>query len=170
MTSLRQRMTEDMQIRNLADNTQQTYLLQIACFAKHFSQSPEALGPEDIRAYQLHLVNIKKLAPSSICIAVASLRFLYKVTLKQDWAFEEIIPPKKPQTLPVVLSPEEVSHFLSCVTSPKHHALCSVMYAAGLRVSEACRLKVSDIDSQRMTLRVQQGKGSKDRYSLLSPK
>ncbi|MFT4928521.1 MAG: integrase/recombinase XerD [Phenylobacterium sp.] len=130
MTPLRQPMTEDMQIRNLADNTQQSYLLQIACFAKHFNQSPEELGPEDIRAYQLHLVNIKKLAPSSICIAVAALRFLYKVTLRQDWALDEITPPKKPQTLPVVLSPEEVSHFLSFVTSPMHHALCCVMYSA----------------------------------------
>jgi len=170
MTPLRQRMIEDMQIRNLADNTQQTYLLQITCFAKHFNQSPEELGPDDIRAYQLHLVNIKKLAPSSICISVAALRFLYKVTLKQDWTFDEITPPKKPQTLPVILSPEEVSHFLSCVTSPKHHVLCSIMYSAGLRVSEACQLKMSDIDSQRMTLRVRQGKGNKDRYSLLSPK
>jgi integrase/recombinase XerD len=169
MTPLRQRMTEDMQIRNLADNTQQSYLLQIACFAKHFNQSPEALGPEDIRTYQRHLVNVKKLAPSSICITVAALRFLYKVTLKQDWAFDEITPPKKPQTLPVILSPAEVSHFLACVTSPKQHAILCVLYGAGLRVTEACQLKVDDIDSERMTLRVRQGKGNRDRYSLLSP-
>jgi integrase/recombinase XerD len=170
MTPLRQRMTEDMQIRNLADNTQQTYLLQITCFAKYFNQSPEELGPEAIRAYQLHLVNVKKLAPSSICITVAALRFLYNVTLKQDWAFDEITPPKKPQTLPVILSPGEVSHFLTCVTTPKQHAILSVLYGSGLRVTEACQLKMDDIDSERMTLRVKQGKGNKDRYTLLSPR
>ena len=109
MTSLRQRMTEDMQVRNLALNTQMSYVQQVSLFARHFSKSPETLGPEDIRAYPVYLTNEKKLAPSSILTAVAALRFLYKVSLKKDWAFEDVIPaPKKPQTLPVVLSPEEV--------------------------------------------------------------
>ena len=113
MTSLRQRMTEDMQVRNLALNTQTSYVQQVSLFARHFDKSPEQLGPEDIRAYQVYLTNEKKLAPGSILIAVAALRFLYKVSLKKDWTFEDVIPaPKKPQKLPVVLSPEEVLHFL----------------------------------------------------------
>ena len=113
MTSLRQRMTEDMQVRNLALNTQTSYVQQVSLFARHFDKSPEQLGPEDIRAYQVYLTNEKKLAPGSVLIAVAALRFLYKVSLKKDWTFEDVIPaPKKPQKLPVVLSPEEVLHFL----------------------------------------------------------
>ncbi len=170
MTPLRQRMIDDMQIRNLALNTQKSYLLQISCFAKYFSQSPEKLGPEEVRRYQIYLINDKKLTHSSLCITVAALRFLYNVTLKQPWALEEIPAPKKPQTLPVVLSPEEVQQFLACASAPKHHAILCVLYGAGLRISEACRLKVTDIDSERMTQRVDQGKGNKDRYSLLSPR
>lgn len=170
MTSLRQRMIDDMQIRNLSLNTQKSYLLQVAAFAKYFSQSPEDLGPEEIRDYQIYLINDKQLAPSSLCITVSALRFLYKVTLRKSWALDEIPAPKKPHTLPIILSQEEVSIFLQCTTSPKHHAILSILYAAGLRVSEACRLKITDIDSQRMTLRVDQGKGNKDRYSLLSPR
>src|SRR5579859_4472734 len=116
MTSLRQRMTEDMQVRNLALNTQESYLQQVSQFARYFDKSPELLGPEDIRTYQVYLTNEKKLAPNSINIAVAALRFLYKVSLHKDWSFEDMIPaPKIPQKLPVVLSPEEVLHFLGCV-------------------------------------------------------
>jgi hypothetical protein len=105
-------MTEDMQVRNLALNTQTSYVQQVSLFARHFDKSPEQLGPEEIRAYQVYLTNEKKLAPGSVLIAVAALRFLYKVSLKKDWSFEDVIPaPKKPQRLPVVLSPEEVLHF-----------------------------------------------------------
>lgn len=171
MTPLRQRMTEDMQVRNLALNTQTSYLQQVSLFARHFQKSPEQLGPEDIRAYQVYLTNEKKLSPGSILIAVAALRFLYKVSLKKDWALEDVIPaPKKPQTLPVVLSPEEVLHFLNDVGSTKHRAILTTCYAAGLRISEAVCLKPTDIDNQRMVIRVEQGKGQKDRYVMLSPK
>ena len=171
MTALRQRMTQDMQIRNLATNTQTSYLQQVVLFARYFKQSPELLGPEEIRSYQVYLTNERKLAVGSILIAIAALRFLYKITLKKDWDFNEIIPaPKKPQTLPVVLSPEEVLHFLGCIVSPKHHAILSSCYAAGLRISEAVRLTIPAIDSSRMVLRVEQGKENKDRYVMLSPK
>jgi len=164
-------MTEDMQVRNLALNTQTSYLQQVSLFARHFSKSPEALGPEEIRAYQVYLTNEKKLAPGSVLIAVAALRFLYKISLKRDWPFDDVIPaPKKPQKLPVVLSPEEVLHFLSCVRGTMHRAILTACYAAGLRISEAIRLKPTDIDSQRMVIRVDQGKGQKDRYVMLSPK
>jgi integrase/recombinase XerD len=171
MTSLRQRMIEDLQIRNLAANTQESYVQQVSLFARYFNQSPERLGPEQIRAYQVYLTNEKKLSTGSILIAIAALRFLYRVTLKKDWTFEDIIPaPKKPQTLPVVLSPEEVIQFLACVASHKHRAILTTCYAAGLRVSESIALTPPAIDSKRMVLRVEQGKGMKDRYVMLSPK
>jgi integrase/recombinase XerD len=171
MTPLRQRMTEDMQVRNLALNTQTCYVQQVSLFARHFAKSPEQLGPEDIRAYQVYLTNERKLTTGSVLIAVAALRFLYKVSLKKDWCFEDIIPaPKKPQKLPIVLSPEEVLHFLNCVGNTRHRAILSTCYAAGLRISETIHLQPTDIDSQRMVIRVEQGKGQKDRYVMLSPK
>ncbi len=171
MTSLRQRMTEDMQVRNLALNTQSSYLQQVSQFARYFKRSPEQLGPEEIRTYQVYLTNERKLAAGSVLIAVAALRFLYKVSLKREWSFDEVIPaPKAPQKLPVILSPEEVLQFLSCIGSMKHRAILTVCYAAGLRISEAVSLKPTDIDSKRMVIRVDQGKGQKDRYVMLSPK
>jgi site-specific recombinase XerD len=171
MTSLRTRMTEDMQIRNLAVHTQNTYLLQVALFARHFNKSPELLGPEQIRTYQVYLTNEKKLATSSILIAISALRFLYKVTLKKTWAIDDVIPaPKKPQQLPIILSPEEVIQFLAAVTSAKHRAILTTCYAAGLRISEAIALMPPAIDSKRMVLRIELGKGQKDRYVMLSPK
>src|SRR6202162_1594803 len=171
MTPIRQRMTEDMQVRNLALNTQMSYVQQVSLFARHFNKSPDQLGPEDIRAYQVYLTNEKKLALGSILIAVAAMRFLYKVSLKKDWTFEDVIPaPKKPQTLPIVLSPEEVLQFLGCVGGPMHRAILTTCYAAGLRISEAVCLTVPDIDSARMVIRVDQGKGQKDRYVMLSPR
>jgi len=170
MTVLRQRMTEDMQVRNLSPHTQASYLQQVSLFARYFRTSPDALTPEHIRTYQIYLTNEKKLAANSIYTAVAALRFLYRVTLKKEWTFGEDIPlPKKPQKLPVVLSPEEVVHFLSCVDCGKHRVILTICYAAGLRISEAVRLKAAAIDSARMVVRVEQGKGRKDRYVMLSP-
>jgi site-specific recombinase XerD len=169
MTPLRQRMCEDMQVRNFSENTQRSYLQQVSLYARHFGRSPEGLGPADIRTYQLYLTNEKKLATGSILIATSALRFLYTVTLKRPWDVEDVLPmPKKPQTLPVILSPKEIQHFLSCVPRRKARTVLTVCYAAGLRVSEAIALKPTDIDSQRMTLRVTQGKGHKDRYVMLS--
>jgi len=171
MTPLRRRMTEDMQVRSLSPQTQATYVQQVSLFARHFNKSPELLGPEDIRSYQLYLTNERKLAPSSIILAVAALRFLYKITLHKDWSLTEVIPtPKKPKKLPIVPSPEEVLQFLGCVWNIKHRTNLTVCYAAGLRVSEAVCLKVTDIDSKRMVIRVEQGKGAIDRYVMLSPK
>src|SRR6266567_3604363 len=144
MTFLRKRMVEDMQVRNLSSNTQSSYVQQVSLFARYFGKSPDVLGPENIRAYQVYLTKEKKLSPGSILIAVAALRFLYKVTLHKDWSLEEVIPtPKKPEKLPVVLSPEEVLQFLDCVQSPKHRTILTTCYAAGLRISEAIRLKVT---------------------------
>jgi site-specific recombinase XerD len=153
-------MTEDMQVRNLSPHTQMSYVQQVSLFARHFGRSPEILGPEEIRSYQLYLTNERKLSPGSIHCAVAALRFLYRVTLHKDWNFEDLIPaPKKPQKLPIVLSPAEVRQFLGCVQSLKHRTLLITCYAAGLRLSEAIRLKPVHIDSRRMVVRVEQGKG-----------
>jgi len=171
MTSLRRRMIEDMQIRNLALNTQESYIQQVSRFARHFQKSPELLGPEQIRAYQVYLTNETKLSTGSIVIAISALRFLYKVTLKKDWSFRDIIPTAKvPQKLPIILSPEEVIQFLGLVRTRKHRAILTTCYAAGLRISEAVALTPAAIDSKRMVIRVEQGKGKKDRYVMLSPK
>jgi len=170
MTPLRQRMLEDMQIRNLSSNTQRAYIENVARFARYFGRSPADLGPEEIRTYQVYLVRERKLAPSSVEIAVCALRFLYKVTLKKPWCFDDLIPaPNKPRRLPVVLSPDEVVRFLESITHPGHRAILTTCYAAGLRVSEAVHLRPTDIDSRRMVIRVEQGKGQRDRYVMLSP-
>ena len=171
MTSLRQRMLEDMQVRRLSPFTQRTYVETVARFARYFDRSPERLGPEQIRAYQVYLATERGLATSSLLVAVAALRFLYRVTLQKRWSFDDLIPaPKKPQSLPVVLSPQEVVRFLDAVKAAKHHAILTTCYAAGLRISEAIGLTVSAIDSERMVLRIAKGKGQKDRYVMLSPK
>lgn len=149
MTPLRQRMREDMQVRNLSPHTQRAYIESVARFARYFVRSPADLGPDDIRTYQVYLSCDRRLAPSSLEIAVCALRFLYKVTLKQPWSSDDVIPaPKKPRRLPVVLSPDEVVHFLSCVHAPKHRAILTTCYAAGLRISEALHLRPTDIDSR----------------------
>jgi integrase/recombinase XerD len=171
MTPLRQRMLDDMRIRNLAPLTQASYLGHVSLFARHFGRSPEVLGPKDIRGYQVCLTTERKLSTSSIGITVAALRFLYTVTLQKPWTIAAVLPvPKKPQTLPAVLSPDEVFQFLAGVASVRQRAILTTCYAAGLHVSEAVHLTVRDIDSRRMVLRVAQGKGQKDRNVMLSPK
>ena len=169
MTPLRQRMCEEMQIRNLSPATQRTYLTAVTQFAQHFGQSPAELGPDQIRAYQLHLLAQQR-SISTVTITVCALRFLYQVTLHQDWAVEAIPYPRQPKQLPIVLSLAEVAQLLAATPGIKPHALLATTYAAGLRVSEVVHLKVRDIDSQRMVIRVHQGKGRKDRYVMLSPR
>lgn len=170
MTPLRRRMIEDMRIRNLAPLTQNAYVEQVARFARHFALPPERLGHEEIRTWQIYLVEERRLAASSISVAVAALRFLYTVTLKRPWVVDDDIPTsRQPKKLPVVPSPEEVAQFLDAVKSLKHRVILTVCYAAGLRISEAVYLKPAAIDSQRMVIRVEAGKGDKDRYVMLSP-
>src|ERR1700704_6214974 len=141
MTVLRQRMMEEMQVRNLSPHPQASYLQQVSLCARHFAKSPDVLAPEHIRSSQIYLTNERKLAAGSIHIAVAALRFLYKITLKREWTFADVLPlPKKPQKLPVVLSREEVVHFLGCVACRKQRVILTVCYAAGLRVSEGVRV------------------------------
>ena len=169
MTPLRQRMREDMQIRHLSPHTQRAYLSAVARFAAHFGRSPAELGLEDIRTYQLHLVS-RGVGHSAFTIAVSALRFLYTVTLRKDWRVDQIPHARRPQQLPIILSPTEVTQLLAAAPTLKYRTALTIVYAAGLRVSEVVALKVSDIDSQRMVIRVAQGKGRKDRYVMLSPK
>jgi site-specific recombinase XerD len=161
-------MTEDMQVRQLAPKTQASYLQQVAAFARHFGKSPDRLGPEEIRTYQVYLTNLKKLSASSLSVAVSALRFLYKTTLHKPWAIEYIPTPKVPRKLPVILSSQEVSDLLASAGDPLHRAVLSTIYAGGLRLSEVRHLKVADIDSQRLVLRIRQGKGAKDRDVMLA--
>ena len=170
VSALRQRMIDDMTVRNFAPNTQVSYLHQVNLFARHFDKSPERLGPEEIRTYQIYLARERHAAVGTRSVAVSALRFLYKVTLKQDWPFELIPAPKAETRLPVILSPEEVLRLLQAAPSFPHHVIFSTMYGTGVRVSEAVHLCAVDIDSQRMMIRIQQGKGHKDRYVQLSPK
>jgi integrase/recombinase XerD len=165
---LRQRMIEDMTIRNLAPKTQQGYIRTIKNFAVFLGRSPDTASFEDVRRYQLHLAASGVGVPT-LNHSVATLRFFFKVTLGRREIEDHTQFVHKPRKLPVVLSPEEVARLLGAAPGLKYKAALSVAYGAGLRVSEVAALKVSDIDSQRMLIRVEQGKGRKDRYVMLSP-
>lgn len=169
MTELRQRMIADLRIRNYSPRTIDCYTRCVAAFARHFGQSPAALGPEHIRTYQTHLLEHKHASWSVFVQVVSALRFLYGTTLGRPGLSEDIPFPRQPKTLPVVLSRDEVARFLAAIPNLKHRTVLMTMYAAGLRVLEALHLRVADVDSARQCLRVEQGKGQKDRYTLLSP-
>jgi integrase/recombinase XerD len=168
MTPLRQRMIDDMRIRNLSPNTIETYVDKVVKFARHFQRSPEQLGPEEIRSHLLHLID-NGYSRSSVVQSVCALRFLYRVTLQRGWHEQALPFPKKEKHLPVVLSKDEVGTFLDAIPRIKPRTFCLTTYATGLRISECSNLIPADIDSKRMVVRVQQGKGMKDRYVPLSP-
>ena len=168
MSPLRRRMIDDMTVRNLSPATQRSYVHAVAKFARFFGRSPERLDLEDVRAFQVHLV-AGGLSWPALNQTVCALRFLYGVTLRQADLPERIAYAREPQKLPVVLSTEEVVRFLEAVPSLKCRAALTTAYAAGLRASEVASLKVADLDSSRMVIRVQQGKGGRDRYVMLSP-
>ena len=170
MRALSQRMLEDMRIRNLSNTTQKRYLDKVTVFANYFNKSPSLLGAEDIRIFLLYLSQERKLSSSSINVTASALRFLYKVTLGRPWDIEKIQFARREKKLPVVLSQDEVAKFFKAIKNKKHRAILMTTYAAGLRILETTRLKLSDIDSSRMTIRIQQGKGKKDRYVMLSEK
>ncbi len=168
MTPLRRKMIEEFQIRRYAAGTQRNYLHCVARFAQHFGRSPDRLGPEDVRAFLLHLINEAKVSYGMVCIYVSALRFLYKVTLQRPWDLQTIPYPRPEKHLPEIPTREEILHLLGCVRNLKHRAILMTCYAAGLRVSEAVRLKPQDIDSARMIILVRQGKRRKDRVVPLS--
>jgi site-specific recombinase XerD len=163
-------MIEDMQLRNFSPETQRSYIHYIAEFAQYFHTPPERLGPEAIREYQLYMLEERKLSPESVNCFVSAARFLYQTTLELPWSQAHFVRCRVPYKLPVVLSASEVAQFFGSVGMIKHRALLMTCYGAGLRISEAVSLKVNDIDSKRMLIRVEQGKGAKDRYVCLSPR
>ena len=169
MTTLRQRMIEDLRIRNYSPRTIECYTRCVAAFARHFGTSPAELGPEHIRAYQTFLVQTKHASWTAFNQMVCALRFLYRTTLRQPGVIEHIPFPRQPKTLPVVLSRAELVRFFAAVPNLKHRTVLMTMYAAGLRLSEALGLRLSDVDGERQCLRVAQGKGQKDRYTILAP-
>ena len=170
MTPLRQRMIEDMELRQFSAETIRSYLFYITGFAAYFKTPPDQLGPEAVREFQLYLLNDRKMSPESVNCFTSAAKFLYLTTLELPWSAAHFIRARVPERLPVVLSPTEVAQFFQAVGVLKHRALLMTCYGAGLRISEAVSLKTTDIDSQRMVIRVEQGKGAKDRYVPLSPR
>lgn len=167
ISPLRRRMTEDMTVRNLSPATQRSYLHAVSKFSRYFGRSPDRLGLEDVRAFQVYLV-ANGISWAALNQTVCALRFFYGVTLGQAEIPERIPYARQPRTLPIVLSADEVVRFLEAVPSLKTRTALTTAYAAGLRASEAVGLKINDIDSKRMVMRVEHGKGGKDRYVMLS--
>jgi site-specific recombinase XerD len=170
MTHLRKAMLEELQRRNLSPITTRIYLHAVEEFAKYFKKSPDRLRPEHIRQYQAHLFTDRKLDAISVAQQLTALRFLFLKTLKRPWMVEDMPMPKRPIRLPEVLSQEEVTRLIQCAGSPLHRIWLLMLYATDMRREELVRLKIGDIDSDRMLIRVRQGKGRKDRDIILSPK
>ena len=167
ISPLRRRMIEDMTIRKLAPQTQASYIRAVRNFTVFLGRSPDQASAEELRRYQLHLASSGVSAPNQNA-TVTALRFFFTVTLGRSKLTERMPFVREPRKLPVVLSPEEVARFLEAAPGLKYRAALSVAYGAGLRVAEVVSLKVADIDSARMVIRVEQGKGRKDRYVMLS--
>ena len=168
ISQLRCRMIEDMTLRNLSPSTQQSYIYAVANFGRHFGRSPDKLGLEEVRAYQLHLIG-KKRSWSHINQVTCALRFFFVMTLGRKEAVERIISAREPLKQPLVLSAEEVVRFLEAVPALRDRVALTTAYAAGLRVGEVSRLQITSIDSKRMLILITGGKGGKDRYVMLSP-
>jgi site-specific recombinase XerD len=168
MGKLRDQMLADLQLRGATTRTQKTYLREVSNFAKYFNRSPEELGEDELKEYMLYLMKERHLSDGTYRFYVAALKFLYRTTLKREWMVEKIKCPKRKRKLPVVLDLSEVESLFSVTKNLKHKAMLMITYSSGLRVSETARLKMTDIDSKRMTVRIRQGKGGNDRYSILS--
>jgi integrase/recombinase XerD len=170
MTPLRQRTTEDMQLRSLGAQTQRLYVHYITGLARFYQTSPADLSLEEIREYQLYMINDCQYSPESVNTFVSAAKFLYQVTLETPWPEDALPRCRVPRRLPVVLSATEVHEFFQLVHTIRYRAALMTAYGAGLRVSEVAALQIGDIDSQRMLIRVRQGKGKKDRYAMLAPR
>jgi integrase/recombinase XerD len=170
VTRLRKLMLDELQRRNYAQNTVRAYIHAIEDFAKYFHRSPDRLGPEHIREYQVHLFRDCKLSPGTIEGRTAALRFLFVKTLRRPYLPDHIPFPKRQRRMPTVLSQEEVARLIASAQNLMHRTMLMMLYATGLRRAELCHLKVCDIDSERMVIHVRQGKGGRDRDVLLTPK
>jgi integrase/recombinase XerD len=168
MEKLRDQMHVDLQLSGAKPRTQKTYLREVENLARYFNRSPEELGEAELKEYMLYLINKRHLSEGTFRFYVAGLKFLYRTTLKREWPVEKIKHPRSKRKLPVVLDLSEVESLLSVTRNLKHKAILMITYSSGLRVSETARLKLTDIDSKRMTVKVSDGKGGKDRYSILS--
>ncbi len=168
ISPLRQRMIDDMRMRKFGEKTQLDYVRAVRKFAQYLGRSPDTASVEDLRNYQLHLVD-HGTSPASLNSAISGLKFFFSVTLDRPELMAKMQPVHLPRKLPVILSPEEVKGLIAAAGNLKHQTALALAYATGLRVNEVVSLKVGDIDSERMTLRVEQGKGQKDRYAMLSP-
>ena len=163
-------MLDELERRNFTQNTKRVYLHAVADFARHFHRSPEQLGLDHIRDYQVHLFRTRRLKASSVTVYLAALRFVFVCVLKRQWPVADTPYPKKPETLPVVLSQEEVTRLIEAALTPLHRLILMTLYATGLRCTELTRLQIADIDAHRMVIHVRGGKGRKDRDVMLSPK
>ena len=168
MGKLRDQMLMDLQLCGAKPRTQETYLREAENLARYFNRSPAELGEQELKEYLLHLIKERHLSEGTFRFYVAGLKFLYRTTLKREWPVEKIKHPRAKSKLPVVLDLSEVESLFSVTKNLKHKAMLMITYSSGLRVSETARLKLTDIDSVRMTVRINQGKGGKDRYSILS--
>ena len=168
MTPLRRRMIEDMQLRGFAPGTQHVYVQAVQCFAQHFGKSPDQITEEELRQYFLYLRNERRVARSTATVALCAIKFFYEHTVQRTWPTLDFIRPPKEEKLPVVLSGAEVQRVLSCVRLPRYRVCLTTIYACGLRLREGTALEVTQIDSARMVLRIQGGKGGKDRYVPLA--
>jgi site-specific recombinase XerD len=168
MGKLRDQMLMDLQLSGAKPSTQRTYLREAENLARYFHKSPEQLGEDELKAYLLYLMKERHLSEGTFRFYVAALKFLYRTTLKREWAVEKIRYPRAKRKLPVVLDLSEVKSLFAVTKNLKHKAILMMTYASGLRASETAHLKLTDIDSKRMMVRVSQGKGGKDRYSILS--
>ena len=163
-------MIEDMRLRNFSTETQRSYIHYIADYAQYFKTPPDRLAPEAVREYQIYLTEERKMAPETVNCFTSAAKFLYQTTLELPWSDRHFVRARTADKLPVVLSAAEVAQFFSAIGILKHRAVFMVCYGAGLRITEAVSLKPSHIDSSRMLIRVEQGKGAKDRYVPLSPR
>ena len=168
VTDLRQRMLDDMRVRNYSPHTIDQYVREVRRFAEHYKRRPDMLGLEEVRSYLVE-VQHRGASPSTLAQASAGLRFFYKITLGRDWPAELFPRVRQPRRVPDIPSRDQVLQFLGAITNLKHRAMMTVCYAAGLRVAEVCKLKVSDIDGERKSIHVRDGKGLKDRMVPLSP-
>jgi len=164
MTKLRERMLEDMQLKGFSERTQECYMRSVRQLAHHFNKPPDQITEEELRHYFLHIKNVKKWKRATVTIALCGIKFFYTQTLERQWTLFDLVRPQRERRLPAILTRNEIQRILKCVRFPIYRVCLLTIYSCGLRLTEGATLKVSDIDSPRMVVHIEQGKGGKDRY------